>query len=66
MHSSRSAPRTTKEIDNGRLYFEDFAAGLEFHHELSRTVTEMDDTMFSLLTVNPQPLHIDAHSGATR
>ena len=43
------------------LYFEEFVVGQEFHHELSRTVTEMDNTMFSPLTMNPQPLHIDAH-----
>ena len=46
------------------LYFEDFAAGQEFNHALSRTVTEMDNTLFSLLTLNPQPLHIDAHFAA--
>ena len=43
------------------LYLEQFVVGQEFHHEFSRTVTEMDNTMFSLLTMNPQPLHIDAH-----
>ena len=43
------------------LYFEEFEIGREFHHEFSRTVTEMDNTLFSLLTMNPQPLHIDAH-----
>lgn len=43
------------------LYFEEFYVGQEFHHAFSRTVTEMDNTMFSLLTMNPQPLHIDAH-----
>src|ERR687891_1982779 len=43
------------------LYFEEFNVGQEFHHAFSRTVTEMDNTMFSLLTMNPQPLHIDAH-----
>ena len=43
------------------LYFEEFEVGREFHHDFSRTVTEMDNTMFSLLTLNPQPLHIDAH-----
>ncbi len=46
------------------LYFEEFEIGREFHHEFSRTVTEMDNTMFSLLTMNPQPLHIDAHYAA--
>ena len=47
------------------LYFEDFEVGQEFKHALSRTVTEMDNTMFSLLTLNPQPLHIDAHFAAS-
>ena len=46
------------------LYYEDFEAGQEFTHPLSRTVTEMDNTLFSLLTLNPQPLHIDAHFSA--
>jgi acyl dehydratase len=47
------------------LYFEDFKVGQEFAHPLTRTVTEMDNTLFSLLTLNPQPLHIDAHFSAT-
>lgn len=47
------------------LYFEDFEVGQEFRHALSRTVTEMDNTLFSLLTLNPQPLHIDAHFAAS-
>jgi len=47
------------------LYFEDFKVGQEFKHALTRTVTEMDNTMFSLLTLNPQPLHIDAHFAAS-
>ena len=46
------------------LYFEEFSSGQEFVHPWSRTVTEMDNTMFSLLTMNPQPLHLDAHFAA--
>ena len=46
------------------LYFEEFHADQEFVHPWSRTVTEMDNTLFSLLTMNPQPLHIDAHFSA--
>lgn len=46
------------------LYYEEFHAGQEFVHPWSRTVTEMDNTLFSLLTMNPQPLHIDAHFSA--
>jgi len=47
------------------LFYEEFSVGQEFEHALSRTVTEMDNTMFSLMTMNPQPLHIDAHFAAT-
>ena len=41
------------------LYFEEFEIGQEFHHALTRTVTEMDNIMFCALTHNPQPLHLD-------
>jgi acyl dehydratase len=41
------------------LYLEDFEVGRKFEHALRRTVTEMDNTLFSALTHNPQPLHID-------
>ena len=41
------------------LYFEQFHEGQVFEHELSRTVTEMDNVLFSALTMNPQPLHLD-------
>ena len=42
------------------LHFEDFHEGQHFVHELRRTVSEADNTMFSLMSMNPQPLHIDA------
>jgi acyl dehydratase len=41
------------------LYLEDFEVGRVFEHAIRRTVTEMDNTLFSCLTHNPQPLHID-------
>ncbi|HUS95547.1 MAG TPA: MaoC family dehydratase [Hyphomicrobiaceae bacterium] len=41
------------------MYFEEFEVGQTFEHALRRTVTEMDNTLFSALTHNPQPLHID-------
>lgn len=46
------------------LYYEEFVVGHEFRHELSRTVTQADNMSFSLMTLNPQPLHIDAHFAA--
>ena len=42
------------------LYFEEFAVGQVFEHAPGRTVTEMDNVLFSALTMNPQPLHLDA------
>ena len=41
------------------LYFEEFEIGQVFEHSLTRTVTEMDNFMFTALTHNPQPLHLD-------
>ena len=47
------------------LYFEEFHAGQTFEHALSRTVTEMDNVLFTTLTMNPQPLHLDAEFAKT-
>ena len=41
------------------LYLEEFEVGHTFKHALRRTVTDMDNTLFTCLTHNPQPLHID-------
>lgn len=49
----------------GGLWFEDFAVGTTIAHRLTRTVTQMDNMLFSNMTLNPQPLHIDAHFCAT-
>jgi acyl dehydratase len=43
------------------LYFEEFEDGRIYRHTLRRTVTEMDNMLFSNMTLNPQPLHIDRH-----
>lgn len=44
----------------GRFY-EEFETGQVFTHWPGRTISEADDTWFSLLTMNQHPLHIDAH-----
>lgn len=41
------------------LYFEEFAVGQRFAHALRRTVSETDNVLFSALTHNPAPLHLD-------
>ena len=43
----------------GGRYFEDFRVGEVIEHGLRRTVTGMDNMLFSNMTLNPQPLHID-------
>src|SRR5438874_13600856 len=45
----------------GGLYFEDFPVGELVEHRYTRTVTQMDNMLFSNMTLNPQPLHIDRH-----
>ena len=42
-------------------YLEDFSPGQVFKHWPGKTITESDNHMFSLLTMNTNPLHIDEH-----
>tara|TARA_Y100000758_G_C16025202_1_gene412579 strand:+ start:244 stop:729 length:486 start_codon:yes stop_codon:yes gene_type:complete len=42
-------------------WFEDFCQGQVFKHWPGKTITEMDNHLFSLLTMNDNPLHTDAH-----
>lgn len=41
------------------LYFEEFSVGQVFKHPVRRTVTEMDNVLFSAMTHNPAALHLD-------
>lgn len=43
----------------GGIYFDDFEPGQVIRHRLTRSVTQMDNMLFSNMTLNPQPLHID-------
>jgi len=40
-------------------YYEQFEVGQNFVHEVRRTVTDMDNILFSTLTHNPAAIHID-------
>lgn len=40
-------------------YYEDLEPGATFRHSLGRTITETDNVLFSSLTMNPQPLHVN-------
>ena len=56
-----------EEIEPGRYresygrYYEDFNVGDIYEHRPGRTITETDNTWFTLLTMNTHPLHFDAH-----
>ncbi len=41
-------------------YFEDFEQGDIYEHRPNRTLTETDNTWFTLLTMNTHPMHFDA------
>lgn len=41
------------------LYLEEFEVGQVIRHAITRSVTESDNVLFSTMTMNPQPLHID-------
>lgn len=41
------------------LFLEEFTVGQVFKHSLTRSITESDNVLFSVMTLNPQPLHID-------
>ena len=56
-----------EEIEPGRYresygrYYEDFHVGDIYEHRPGRTITETDNTWFTLLTMNTHPLHFDAN-----
>ena len=43
-------------------HYDDWQVGDRLHHEIRRTVTETDNLLFSTMTHNPQPLHLDAEA----
>src|SRR5437870_690679 len=49
-----------RRVQFGR-YYEEFEVGATYKHWPGKTVTEYDDHLFCLLTMNHHPLHLDAH-----
>jgi itaconyl-CoA hydratase len=52
-----------KEGWRGR-YYETFEVGDVYRHRLGRTVTETDNTLFTMLTLNTNPIHFDENLAA--
>ena len=61
--------RNTKEVGPQRYretfgrYFEDFEVGDVYEHRPGKTVTEYENHLFTLMTLNTHPLHFDAEFG---
>ena len=59
-----------REVAPGRYresfgrYLEDFQVGDVYEHRPGRTISEVDNTWFTLLTMNTHPLHFDAEYAA--
>jgi acyl dehydratase len=43
-------------------YYDQWSVGDAIFHEIRRTVTETDNLLFSTMTHNPQPLHLDVEA----
>jgi acyl dehydratase len=58
--------QTVKKVGENRYresfgrYYEDFVVGDIYEHRPGRTISETDNTWFTLLTMNTHPLHFDA------
>ncbi|MGY9031687.1 MAG: MaoC family dehydratase [Rhodobacterales bacterium] len=58
--------QNTKTVSKNRFratygrYFEDFIVGDIYEHRPNRTISEADNTWFTLLTMNTHPMHFDA------
>ncbi len=61
---------TAKQVGPNRYretygrYYEDFVEGDVYEHRPGRTITEADNTWFTLLTMNQHPLHFDTEYAA--
>ncbi len=54
---------TSKQGWRGR-FFEDFEVGDVYQHPLGRTITETDNTWFTLMTMNTNQMHFNAEYAA--
>lgn len=54
-----------KAVSFGR-YLEEFTTGDIYEHQVRKTITESDNNLFSLLTMNHHPVHLDAHYSSSQ
>lgn len=58
MNNNLTSDNTNKAFAFGR-YFEEFNKGDIYSHTLGKTITESDNNLFSLITMNHHPVHLD-------
>ena len=49
----------TRYRDDPGRYYDDFEVGVTYEHRPGRTITEADNSRFTILTMNTHPLHFD-------
>jgi itaconyl-CoA hydratase len=64
MTAKRKEAAPQRERETGGRYYEDFAVGDVYQHWPGRTISEADNTWFTLLTMNTNPVHFDAEYAA--
>jgi acyl dehydratase len=47
------------------MWYEELTVGTTVRHAFTRTLTETDNVLFTTMSMNPQPLHLDAEFAAT-
>ncbi len=55
-----SGGQPQKVVQQRGLWFEELEPGITYRHAPGRTIGEADNTQFSLMTMNPQAVHVDA------
>src|SRR5690242_11673578 len=46
------------------MWYEELTVGMVVQHAITRTLTETDNVLFTTMSMNPQPLHLDADFAA--
>ncbi|HEX7162620.1 MAG TPA: MaoC family dehydratase [Trebonia sp.] len=46
------------------MWYEELPVGTRVEHAITRTLTETDNVLFTTMSMNPQPLHLDAEFAA--
>jgi acyl dehydratase len=57
----RKRERAGNRMERRGRFFEDYTVGERIQHWPGRTIRDADDTWFTLLTMNTNPLHFDEH-----